>query len=227
MTNRLEDEVQRIVVGMDNEDQNNKEREPPETTEQEPEPDETIHIHYFPDAIVILKEEAETPQQGNVVDSTLAQTKHPPVFIAYAICSFYLFLIFFCIAFQVYEILNPPIATVTIIPKSQQVTLNGTLQLGRVLQPLTISQSQITVTTGKGHQDARSATGFITFYNGQLNNVTIAAGTILTASNGAQIITEQDATIPAASPPISPTSSSSANSTAGKTSACPNDWPRS
>jgi len=202
MTNRLEDEVQRIVVCIDNEDQNNKEREPPETTEQEPEPDETIHIHYFPDAIVILKDNAETPQQGNVVDSTLVQTKQPPVFIAYAICSFYLFLIFSCIAFQVYEILNPPIATVTIIPKSQQVTLNGTLQLGRVLQPLTISQSQITATTGKGHQDARSATGFITFYNGQLNNVTIAAGTILTASNGAQIITEQDATIPAASPPI-------------------------
>jgi hypothetical protein len=201
MHETLEEEVRRVIANMDNE-QHSQEQDVPETTDQEQQPEETIHIHYFPDAIVILKEGEDNPQPDNVVETTLAQTKQPPVFIAYAICVFYLFLIFSCIAFQAYEILNPPIATVTIIPKSQTVTLSGTLQLGRVLQPLTISQSQTVPTTGKGHQDARSATGFITFYNGQLNSVSVLTGTILTASTGAQVITEQEATIPAASPPI-------------------------
>jgi hypothetical protein len=102
---------------------------------------------------------------------------------------------------QVYMFLNPPIATVTILPKSQTVTLTRTLQLGRLLNPITISQSQTAPTTGKGHQDARSAIGYVTFYNGQFQSVTVVAGTILTGSSGIQIITDQDAPIPA-NPPI-------------------------
>ncbi len=202
MERTLEEEVRRIVASMDNE-QSSQEQEQPGTTEQEAEPAETIHVHYFPDAIVILKEEES--KDNTVVETTLAQTKQPPVFIAYAICLFYLFLILSTLAFQFYIILNPPSATVTIIPKAQTVTLNGTLQLGRVLQPLTISQSQTVPTTGKGHQDAKQAQGAITFYNGQLTSVTIPAGTILTASNGVQVITEQDALIPAESQTIPPT----------------------
>ena len=45
-------------------------------------------------------------------------------------------------AFQCYCIVNPLIATITIIPNRRQVTLSGTVQLGRVLNPITISQSQ-------------------------------------------------------------------------------------
>jgi hypothetical protein len=205
MQETLEDQIRHIVASMENEEQNNQEQEPPETTDQEQKPDETIHIHYFPDAIVILKENEETRQPNTIVETTLAQTKKPPVYIAYAICSFYLFLIFSCIAFQVYEILNPPVATVTIVPKAQTVTLSGTLQLGRLLNPITISQSQTTPATGKGHQDAKQAQGAITFYNGQLNSVPVAAGTLLTGSSGVQIVTDQDAYIPAESQTIPPT----------------------
>jgi hypothetical protein len=201
MHDTLEDEVKRILASMESEEPNGQEQDIPGTSEQETQPDETIHIHYFPDAIVILKEDKDSPQTDNAVETTLAQAKKPPVFIAYAICVFYLLLILSCIAYQVYEILNPPIATITIVPITQTVTLTGTLQLGRVLSPLTISQSQTVPTSGKGHQDAKAATGFITFYNGQLNSVTVPAGTILTASNGVQVITEQGALIPAASPP--------------------------
>ncbi len=200
MTNKLEDEVRRIVASMDNE-QSNQEQEQPDTIEQEKEPAETIHIHYFPDAIVILKEDKDNAQPDNTVDTTLAQTKQPSVFIAYTVGIFYLFLIFSCIAVQFYIILNPPIATVTIIPKSQSVTLTGTLQLGRVLQPLTISQSQTVPTTGKGHQPARYATGYITFYNGLFTSQSVPAGILLTGNDGVQIITDQYATIPEASPP--------------------------
>jgi hypothetical protein len=207
MTKSLEEEVRRVIANMDNEQnsqeprQTRQEQDVPGTTEQDKEPADTIHIHYFPDAIVIHKEGEETPQPDNVVEATLVKPKQPPVYIAYAICSFYLFLILSCIAFQVYEILNPPIATVTIIPKSQIVTLTGTLQLGRVLNPITISQSQTVATTGHGHQDAKNASGYVTFYNGQMNSIFIPAGLILTGSDGVQIVTDQDASIPAANLP--------------------------
>src|SRR6266567_7304479 len=145
MTNRLEDEVRHIVASM-HEQQNSQEQEPPEPTDQEQQPEETIHIHYFPDAIVILKEGTESQQEAAAIETTLAEPKQPPLFIGYAVCVFYLFLILSTLAFQVYLLLNPPVATVTIIPKSQTVTLNSTLQLGRLLNPITISQS-LTVPT--------------------------------------------------------------------------------
>ena len=52
----LEWEINRIRVPLD-EQQNGQEQDIPETSERKPE--ETIHIHYFPDAIVVLKEEKE------------------------------------------------------------------------------------------------------------------------------------------------------------------------
>jgi len=193
----LEEEVNRIVATMD-EQHNGQEQKQPGTSEQETEPEETIHIHYFPDAIVILKEEAQEPAQ--VVESTAVTPQNISFMPAYAICSFYILLIISTIAFQLYLIFNPPIATVTIIPRSHTVTLTGTLQLGRVLQPLTISQSQTTATTGKGHQDAQAATGSVTFYNGQQTEQTIAQGTVLTGSDGVSIETTQSATIPPGNP---------------------------
>jgi hypothetical protein len=197
MTNSLEDEIQRIVAGMESEEQNSQEQESPGATEQEPEPIDTIHIHYFPDAILIVKEE----QEAQVVDSTPVLPQNISLIPAYAICCFYILLIVSTLAFQVYCIVNPPIATVTIIPKAEHVTMTGTLQLGRLLPPLTISQSQTVPTTGKGHQSAKSATGYITFYNGQFQSVTIPAGTILTGTSGIQVVTNQDTTIPAGNPP--------------------------
>src|SRR5438128_771681 len=121
----LEEEVNRIVERMD-EQHSNQEQEQPEPTDQEAQKDETIHIHYFPDAIVILKEEAQEPAQ--VVDS--APVKHKPDSMAFVPVCVFLLLIFSTLAFQLYCIVNPPLATITIIPKSQTVTLSGTLQLG-------------------------------------------------------------------------------------------------
>src|SRR5258708_31450942 len=97
--------------------------------------------------------------------------KNLSLFPAYVICLFYLVLVLSTLAFQVYELLNPPIATVTIVPKSQTISLTGTLKLGRLLPPLTLSQAQTVPTTDRGHQDARAAQGLITFYNGQLSDV--------------------------------------------------------
>ena len=89
----------------------------------------------------------------------------------------------------------------TIIPKSQHVTLSGTVQFGRVVNPITISQSQTTKATGIGHQNAQAARGYISLYNGQFQTVFIPAGMILTSASEVQIITDQDVTIPAGNPP--------------------------
>ncbi len=112
----------------------------------------------------------------------------------------------FCIALQLYFIANPFTVTVTLAAKTQHLSLTGTLQLGRALNPITLSQSQSVQTTGHGHQDARNAIGSITFYNGQPAQEFVPAGAILTSANGIHIATNQDATIPAAdltaNPPV-------------------------
>src|SRR6266568_6841592 len=111
MHDTLADEAQRSVMNRD-EQQNGQEHEPAGSTAQETQPIDTIHIHYFPDAIVILKEENIAALEDTIVETTLAKAKQPPAFIAYAIGLFYLFLILSCIVFQVYCIVNPPITTV-------------------------------------------------------------------------------------------------------------------
>ncbi len=133
--------------------------------------EETIHIHYYPDAIVMVKGDEDIVQDA--IETTLApETKHPdaeraPVDLpSIGMCLFGLSLVLSCLAFQVYLLFNQPTATVAIIPMSQTVTLSGTLQLGRVLAPITLSQARTIPTTGKGHQDARQASGTVTFYNG-------------------------------------------------------------
>ena len=99
-------------------------------------------------------------------------------------------------ALQLYLAFNPPIATVTLVPRSQTITLSGMLQLGRLLHPITISQSQTTLTTGNDHQDARAATGAITFYNGLFRSQTLLfwliqlgpTGSLLDNRKGTQVI---------------------------------------
>jgi hypothetical protein len=85
---------------------------------------------------------------------------------------------------------------------SYMVTATGSLQLhGRALPAITLSESQTVPATGIGHQDARAVQGTITFYNGLFSSQTIAAGTMLTGTDGVQIITDQAASLPAANPP--------------------------
>ena len=192
MTNNIEDEIRSIVTGMDNQEKDNNSQTPPDQVED-------IYV------LFVRETEVEEEDQSNIIESEPVKT---PVSAKQSFDYMTLGIVLICcipllasILFQVYLLQNPAIATVTIIPKSQQLTLNGTLQLGRVLQPITISQSQTVATTGRGHQDARNATGTITFYNGQMNSILIPAGFILTGSDGVQIVTDQDASIPASNLP--------------------------
>lgn len=196
MHETLEEEVQHILATMDGEHTEEEQTIPPE---KESEPEEIYHVYRVQGGVVILKEEEEEAEHTQVIDSVPAKRSHDyvTVFIVLACCLPMLA----SITFQTYLIFNPPTVSVTLMPRSQAVTLSGTLQLGRLLSPLTLSQSRTTPTTGKGHQDAKEAQGTITFYNGLFNSQTVATGTILTGSDGVQVITDQEADIPAGNPP--------------------------
>jgi hypothetical protein len=103
-----------------------------------------------------------------------------------------------------------PMATVTIVPVSRAITATGTLTVvtgpanaaqheipGRLLSTISMSQARSVPTTGTGHQDAQSAHGTITFYNAAPAPQTVAAGTLLTGADGVEVITDQEAIIPA------------------------------
>ena len=164
-------------------------------------------IRKKPVSIPVTREDEE--YEVSDLDTQPLATKPQPQPVTSAMIGVLLLSMFvplLCIAVSVYFILNPYTVTVTLYTRSQQEAITGTLQLGRMISPLTLSQSQTVPTTGHGHQDARSATGSITFYNGQLSQQFVPAGTILTSASGIQIATDQDATIPAAdltaNPPI-------------------------
>jgi hypothetical protein len=104
-------------------------------------------------------------------------------------------------------------ATITLVPVSRQLPpVHTTLHIvngstsgnqipGRALPAISMSQQQTAPTTGTGHQDATPGRGDITFYNASLSEQVIPAGTMLTGSDGTQVVTDQDALIPAASLP--------------------------
>src|SRR5581483_4590119 len=117
------------------------------------------------------------------------------------------------LAALVYPTLTAPTATVTIVPASRQIATSsmitvttgagplGTAIPGRMLAAITMSQARTAPTTGTAHQDAQAARGSITFYNAAPVAQVVSAGTLLTSAGGIQIVTEQDAFIPAALPP--------------------------
>ncbi len=220
-TSKYSEEVQRILATVEEPEKDGQEQQPPDT----PPPLREIDVYIEDDRITFIP---KTNQQEQIIDSVASEVQPdstpltdqeqkpeqealPPLngkgrrarHTILTVC-FYLFLILTSLLLQSSLPLNSPTATVTIIPKSQQITVTSTIQLGRIIPPITLTQSQTAPTTGKGHQDARNAIGSITFYNGELNSVTVAAGTFLTGANGIPIMTDQDAIIPPADPTATP-----------------------
>jgi hypothetical protein len=108
-------------------------------------------------------------------------------------------------------ILLAPSATVTIIPSSAKITAIRTVTIvptnanaaqqqipGRILDTITLGQAKTVLTTGIGHQQAQAAHGLVTFYNALPAPQTIPAGELLTGADGVEIVTDEDAVIPAA-----------------------------
>jgi hypothetical protein len=104
-----------------------------------------------------------------------------------------------------------PTVTVAITPQVKTESATAIIPVGshadvhgRVLAPLTLTQSQTVRATGRGHQQAVAASGQLTFYNGQSQSVTVASGTVFTAGDGIQVVTLESAVTPAADPSTNP-----------------------
>ena len=103
---------------------------------------------------------------------------------------------------SIIALLTYPTVTIAVVPVTKQVSLTTPLALPtRALAPVTLTRSLTATTTGKGHQDARSAAGVLTFYNGQATAQSIPGGTVLTGSDGVKVATDQAITIPPGTPP--------------------------
>lgn len=107
-----------------------------------------------------------------------------------------------------------PIVTITLIPESKHVQATGAIAVvpgiadstsnqipGRILSSLTMSQIQTVAATGRTQQAAQPGRGTITFYNAALYPQSIAAGTLLTGSDGIQAATDHGVTVPAVNYP--------------------------
>jgi Baseplate J-like protein len=93
-------------------------------------------------------------------------------------------------------------ATVTLTAETHTLTAMTAIALTVRLFPAGHeSLSRTVASTGIATRPARAAQGVITFYNGLPQPQTIAAGTLLTSASGVPVLTEQNAYIPAASPP--------------------------
>jgi hypothetical protein len=120
---------------------------------ERPEP-EAYDVYLEEDRITVVKR-PEPHEQA--VGAMQPPQRHPQPYVASAALIISLLLLSYLVTSAFITTFFPPTVTVTIMPTSQTLSLTGTFQLGRLLQPITISQSQTVPTTGKGHQDARSA----------------------------------------------------------------------
>ncbi len=196
-TSHYVEEVQSILASIDEPDKDGQEHQPADPSQ----PRQEIDVYIEDDRITFIPRK---PPQEQVIESTpvppVPQKPSYPYICALSVV--YLFLLLSILIMQLWLVLNPPIATVTLVAQSQQITVTGTLQLGRVIAPITLTQSQTVPTTGRGHQDARAAVGTLTFYNGLFTAQTVPAGTVFTGADGVQVATDATVTIPPNHPPV-------------------------
>jgi len=153
----------------------------------------------------------EQPQPTHVTETHITrQRRRQPTILL--LCIVPLIGILAGITYAVILPLFTPSATITIVTASQQITSTSTLHIvtngtadptknqvpGRILPAITMSEQKTVPTTGITRQAAQAAHGFITFYNAAPYVQTVNAGTMLAGADGIQVITEQDAIIPAA-----------------------------
>ena len=176
-----------------------KDREESNTETPIMEDEEVIHVYPTSDGGILFTKK-ELPKKEKKDDSRPPQDEEKPPYFSYILATLLMFSMLFIPSAAASNAL--PTVTVTIIPRSQQVTYNGTLQLGRVLAPITLSQSTTTQTTGHGHTPAQKARGYLTFFNGSFSSQTVSAGSTFTGSGGERVQTDATVTIPANNPPV-------------------------
>lgn len=139
---------------------------------------------------VIDEEPMETVHIYLVLEEQLPPKNDIPSLITIAVCALVL------VTYGVLSLLVPP--------AQHDVSFAGTIH-GFALRPVRTTSSVTTRATGKGSVHATTATGTITFYNGALYVQIIPVGTILTSSDGASVVTDEQAVIPPAAQTTPPT----------------------
>lgn len=172
---------------------------------------DTIHVYpvqgggmlWLPEPLDPQEDEEDEEDEPSVVDSLPpdprpAAMNQPPLLVVFLLL-LCVFLLFDVADNQLLTFMTPT-ATVTIVPQTHTVTTAADLPAAalqaRGFAPLTSSLSQTVPATGSGHQEARQASGTLTFYNGLFTPQVVAQGTVLTGSDGVQVATMQPATIP-------------------------------
>jgi len=208
---KLDEKLQRILATIQ---EPGREEEAPPLREQE---QETIHVYPVEGGGILFSKVPLDQEEPATIDSQEPDTKIPatnhlaapgkdPFYFPYFLLILCFFLLF-DVAGSTLTTMFTPIVTITITPQVQTITTTKTFPLGtngvrgRVLPILTVSQSQTVNATGKGHQNARRATGTVTFYNGLFTAQDVPGGTVFTGSDGVQVVTSTSVTIPAANPP--------------------------
>ncbi len=211
-SNTLEDQISSIVARLhENEETAGEATETPRT-----QPLREYDLYIEADRITVIRKDG--PEEA-VPDDTLigespfpvtaqAESEHPLLpkrertQLGYVTLVVALVLLGSSLLVQIDMMVHAPFAIITLLPTSQTLTRAGSLQLGRVLTPITLSQSQTVEATGHGHQDAEAAKGVITVYNGSLTPQTLHAGTVLTGNDGTEVVTDETVIIPANTPPV-------------------------
>src|SRR5713101_6114157 len=107
--------------------------------------------------------------------------------------------LFFCsslilcgMAGMVWQAITYPHTLVILYTVEKPASITTTLDIPtRTLAPVTLTRSLTAPTTGTGHQDARAATGRLTFYNGSANPQYVPVGSVFTGNDGVKVTTEQ------------------------------------
>src|SRR5690348_14051359 len=166
---------------------------------------DTIHVYPVEGGGILLTRTPldEEEEVAPVIESQPATPAAPR-----SLPPFVLFLLLLCLFLvgdladtQLIALLTPTV-TIAITPEVHTVREQSTASLGKLLSPITLSQSETVPATGHGHQDATRATGSVTFYNTSFASQTVEAGTVLTGADGHYIVTLTSITVPPDSPPV-------------------------
>lgn len=193
MQKSLDEDINRILASLDEGEQENTQPLP------NGQPKEEYDVYIEPDRITVVKR-PEPPER--IIESVPPDSATPvqPVhyFPAIFIVCLELALILSCLAFELYLAFIVPSAIITITSREANLAMQTTLTLpAKVLPPINFTKTQTVTTSGRVHQAATQAHGYVTFYNSLTEPQTIDAGTLLVGSDGVQVVTDEKAYIPA------------------------------
>src|SRR2546421_571179 len=133
---RLSNEVEQFLQSLNNADH--------EGDADQNDTEEVVDVYFIPRQ----KIEPQGDIVGDVVDAVPAQSiQGPSAVFTIATIFFCVGILFSAIALQIFLAVNPPTATITLIPSVHTITVSATMPLGRLIHPITLSQSQTTPTT--------------------------------------------------------------------------------